>query len=119
MTEREDYRSLAVGLIWLGAGLAIGLTNINSQEINVFNMFITLFIALGALSSTVVLLRGPEYSKAKRDNAASDDYSNLLLQLMSDDEKKALRSRLINNVATDGEIFAPDDVDMEKEHITS
>jgi hypothetical protein len=119
MTHQEDNRSIAVGLIWLGAGLAIGLTNINSGDINVFNMLISLFVSVGALSSTVALLRAAEVFKAKRELSTSDDYSNLLVHLMTEDERRALRSRLINNVADDGEILNAKEVSSEKAHSAS
>jgi hypothetical protein len=77
-----------------------------------------LAIAFGAMAATVVMWRGAEYFKAKRDHAASDDYTNLLVQLMTHEERQALRSRLINNAANDGEILAPEEA-VEKQHSAS
>lgn len=111
MHEHWDGRAIATAVIWLGAGFAIAFTNINSGDLNVYNMVISLGIAFGAAIASLSMWQGSETSKAKRDHQLldADASTNLLLQLMTDEERRAVRSRLINSAANDGEIIAARD----------
>ena len=117
MENNEDTKYVGIGLIWIGAGIGIGLTNIDNPNLGIFHAIISLGIILGAIIATVVILNGADFGKMKRQNQSDtgDAYSNLLLQLMTDEERQSMRQRLINNVANDGELFSPDEAEAEKQ----
>ena len=116
--ENDDTRYIATALIWIGAGLGIGLTNVNSGDLGIYNALISMSIAFGATVATLAMLGATDSSKAKRNHQtnAGDDYSNLLVQLMTDEERQTMRTRLINNVSNDGELFPPTEAPTEKQN---
>lgn len=116
--ENDENKYIGLGLIWIGAGIGIGMTNVDSPNLGIFHAIISLGIILGATIATVALLNGADFGKSKRDNqsGSADAYSNLLLQLMTDEERQAMRQRLINNVSNDGELFSPDEAEAEKQY---
>lgn len=117
-SDSEEMKYLSLGLMWLGAGIGIGMTNVDSPNLGVFHMIISVMIVCGATVASMVLLGGADFSKSKRKatDGTADAYSNLLLQLMTDEERQTMRKRLINNVANDGELFPANEEQTASQH---
>lgn len=119
--ENNDGRFVGIGLIWIGIGLGIGMTNASSDSLNFFNALISLVLVMGAIKGTEIMWTGDESHKAKREDqiGASDAYSNLLIQLMTEEERQTMRARLINTVANDGELPTSGEINTEKYQTTT
>jgi len=93
-------------LIWVGMGMVEALTN--SQLITsiavlaAFGSTLSLWLVWGLNTIEQQKLVAQEQSKAKR-SGGDDARLALLLALLTDEERRALKQRLLDDLAADGE----------------
>jgi hypothetical protein len=112
--DKNESRAIATLGIWFGFALAIGLSNISNENPNVFSLLTAVIACLAAVVATAMVWQyGVPHSEedaARQDKAKRDESGDVrlqaLLQLLDDQERQALKSRLIGEVRADGEIGA-------------
>ena len=102
-------KGIATAAMWIGTGIAIGASSGNNAA-NIYTTIIAFMIIAAATISTGLIWHGSGISAAimseknKRKNTA-DSRTDLLIKLLTDEDRAMLRNRLVNDVQSDGEML--------------
>jgi hypothetical protein len=93
----EDKRVVATIVIWIAFGMAVMGTGLGN-EANIFTTLIALISALAAFGATGLVWvygsRDMQPQTSEKSKRESDARTELLLQLLDDDERESLKHRL-------------------------
>jgi hypothetical protein len=116
--DNWDKRVQGTVFVWIAFAVAVGMTNISGQ-IDSNNVVITLIAAIAAFVTTAAIwsfasdqahggdaLRDAEKAKRSEPTTAGDLRLALLLQLMDEDERRALKRRIVDDLSADGEAIS-------------
>ena len=119
--ENLDKRIQATLIIWVAVAATLGMSGMGDAS-NFSDEIITIVLAGAAfLSTTAIWFLGrdsavsnkiapSETEKAKNDSTREDARVRLLLDLMDDDQKAALRQQLMDDLNSDGESVSLSDL---------
>lgn len=126
--ENWDKRVSATMFIWLGIGIAIGISGLGDESTFSDEVITGLLAGAAFLTTVAVWFLGRDTSSALANVARSaqethkpkntaeqpDQRTRLLLELMDEDEKRALKNRLIAEMEADGEDVSLSDLLQER-----